>query len=556
MMGTALLQELVTAQAGRWPELPAVAWRRTDLNYRELDERSNQLARSLRDAGCRRGDQVCMLLPRSPEAVVALLGILKADGIVVTLDLATPPSRLAEVLRVCEPRCVLTLSSGGATLDELFRRGALASSVAVGSLGSSPIVGEHFSTQFCAIETAQMPSKPVSGRNRPLNPAQIVFNSNSRGVPRGVVLTHANIRRLLLWSSDHFGVIPGDRHIWCSVPSEGMSTFATLGTLAAGATLYPVPSDFGCHPARLAQFVRDAGLTLWMVTPQTLTGVAELDLVRSGDFPQLRHLVWHGGELQPGVLRHWMTRVRHVTFTRLYGTTEATVVNSSYRVPSVPDEETPLPIGRARPGDEVLVLDDQLKPVLRDQLGELHIRGLGLSPGYWRDPAATEAAFLRNPHQTERVDRLFRTGDLGRVNVDGQIYLHGRRDRRVDHDAELNEIEAALARLGSIRTAVVVALRTDETTGPVFGCAYVPLPGLDVTSAALRDDLAAMLPSALLPSRWMACEHLPRTADGTVDHGEIRRGFAANTGAPSVPPQTVNVARAQSSDSMSGREGR
>jgi non-ribosomal peptide synthetase component F len=517
-----LLQEAVTAQAERWPETPAVVWGRQVLPYRDLETRANQLARMLRESGCRRGDRVCLLAPRGPEAVVAILAILKADAIVVPLDVDTPPARLAEVIRISAPRCVLTFSAGAARLDEVLRCEPFSDAVAVGSLGASPVVGEHFSTVFCATDVAGMPTRALASRNRPSSPAHIVFSLRARGTPRGAVQSHESIRRALLWSNNYFDILPGDRHPWRASPSNGRSIFATLGTLAAGATVHPLPPEVGLHPERLAAFVWTAALTKWVVTPQTLA--AAIHLMQPGDCPQLRNVVWYGGPMPAALLRESMARLRHVSFTGLYGATEAAVVSCYHRVLHPPEsDETLVPIGVPRPGEGALVLDDCLQTVAPGTAGQIHLRGTGLSPGYWRDPVATAAEFVT---PAGGRGRLFRTGDLGYVGMNSEIYLTGRRDRRASRERSPRQIESALMQIGSVRAVSVVAVRTGETDGPIFGCAYVPLPGIDVTPAGLRADLSAMLPSHLLPSRWRAYAELPRADDGTVNIDEVRNALA------------------------------
>jgi len=526
MTPDALLQEIVTAQANRWPEAPALAWRHNVLRYRDVEERSNQLARALREAGCRRGDRVCLLLPRGPEAIIAKLAVLKADGVAVPLDIAGAASRLATIVRLCEPRCVLTVSAGAGLLDQVFLSGVPGERIAIGSLGSSPIVGEQFATRFCAKDVEQMAARALTYKNRTASPAEILFNTSSREMPRGVVLTHANVRRLIVWANDYFGVMPGDRHSWHSSFSEGMSVYATLGTLAAGACIHPIPGDFGYHTVRLAEAVRDAELTMWMVPGQAFLEASDVEGLRPGGFQHLRHVIWQGQSVSASAVRQWMARLRHTNFTRLYGATEASVATCYYRVSRAASSDLNLlPIGRPRSGEQAVVLDDERRPADRSQIGEIHVGGLGLSPGYWRDPEATATAFVRPVDAVGLTDRVVRTGDLGRVDSDGQIYVTGRRDRRTNADAEFGEIEAALRRLGSVRAAAVVAMRGGDGGVPVVGCAYVPVPGIEVTSAELREGLAAMLPANLLPTRWQEFTELPRVADGTVDSDEIRRSL-------------------------------
>jgi acyl-CoA synthetase (AMP-forming)/AMP-acid ligase II len=179
----------------------------------------------------------------------------------------------------------------------------------------------------------------------------------------------------------------------------------------------------------------------------------------------------------------------------------------------------------------VSVLSERLEPVAPQEIGEVCVSGNGLSPGYWRDPESTSNVFTRHsgPHGDAA---LFRTGDLGYVGADGQVYLAGTREpiaRSGGHKFEIGEVEAALESLGSVQAAAVVAAAT-ETDGSVLCCAYVPAAGLNVLPAELRADLAVLLPPYMLPTRWKAFDRLPQTPDGAVERDQLRHWFTENTG--------------------------
>src|SRR5437588_11119547 len=161
-----------------------------------------------------------------------------------------------------------------------------------------------------------------------------------------------------------------------------------------------------------------------------------------------------------------MRRLPHVTFTNLYGPTEATIASSYYTVPACPAaEDEVIPIGRACGGEQLLVLDDALRPVPPGEVGELYIRGVGLSPGYWRDPAKTSAAFLRYPGATDARDRIYHTGDLATLGPDGLVRFLGRADSQVKtrgYRVELGEVEPTLHALRTLRDWAVVGVPSPE----------------------------------------------------------------------------------------------
>jgi acyl-coenzyme A synthetase/AMP-(fatty) acid ligase len=213
-----------------------------------------------------------------------------------------------------------------------------------------------------------------------------------------------------------------------------------------------------------------------------------------------------------------MRHLPHARFTNLYGPTETTISSSYYDVPRCPeDARAPIPIGRAIPGEELLVLD-----------GELCIGGAGLSPGYWRDADKTAAAFVPHPGPGGARRRLYRTGDLARVGAEGLLYFLGRADTQVKsrgHRIELGEIEAALHALPELRESAVVALPSAGFEGALLCCAYAPTPGHGVSPQMLRARLAAVLPGYMLPARWLRSEALPKNESGKVDRVALRAAF-------------------------------
>ncbi|HEV3010409.1 MAG TPA: amino acid adenylation domain-containing protein [Burkholderiales bacterium] len=507
---TMLLQDLVVRQAERRPHATAMVYGAKRLSYGELDAAANRLARTLVEAGCRKGDRVGFLYPKKPAAMVWMLGILKAGAMHVPLDVASPPERLRRIVSSCEPRFILAAGPAAplaAQVQDLSRLAWMEESVPAGLRAS-----------FTLKDVARAPSDPILCNTKAEDPAHILFTSGSTGMPKGVVITHANVMAFVNWGLKHFGLDHTDRVSGHTPLHFDLSTYDIFGAYAAGAELHVVPLETALLPHRLAEFMRTSRLTQLFSVPSVLNYMAKVDAVRQNDFPELRRVMWCGEVLATPVLAHWMRRLPHARFTNLYGPTETTVASSYYDVPACPEDPTAtIPIGVACDGEELVLLND-----------EIHIGGVGLSPGYWRDPQKTAAAFI--PHPSRPGERLYRTGDLGRLRPDGRVEFIGRADTQIKsrgYRIELGEIEAALASLPQLSESAVVAIPSQGFEQWQICCAYVGMPGETLTPAALRTELSHLIPGYMMPARWAQYQALPRNANGKIDRPRLKENFAA-----------------------------
>jgi amino acid adenylation domain-containing protein len=397
--------------------------------------------------------------------------------------------------------------------------------VPVGWLEAKAPSEPWFQVGFSWHDLAAMPASPVECETQPEDVAHILFTSGSTGIPKGVMITHSSVAHFLSWAVRYFGTNCSDR-ISCHPPLHfDLSTFDIYGTFLAGAELHLVPPEYSLLPHKLAEFIRRAELTQWFSVPSVLRYMAQFDVVRPHDFPSLKRLLWCGEAIPTPTLIHWMGRLPHVTFTNLYGPTEATIASSYYTLPACPEhDQAEIPVGTACDGEELLVLEDSLGALPAGETGDLYIRGVGLSPGYWGDPQKTAAAFLEGPQ-----GRLYKTGDLARVGPDGLVYLLGRADTQIKsrgYRIELGEIEAALYTLGCLEECAVVAVRAGGFEGATICCAYRPARDVDVTPAEIRKRLGNYLPSYMMPSQWLALSGLPLNANGKIDRPRLREEFA------------------------------
>ena len=531
---TRSLVDLVARQASERPGFTAIIDANEVVTYQALDERSSRLGSLLREFGVSRGSRVCLLLPKSADAVVAILGVLKTGACYVPLDPDSPASRIQRMVDSCDDRWLLADESTVELAEQLVNGSAQpvrSPPWTVGVLGEGrPRLTHGASFDWSDVEEMTVAAlssgeSPVEGSDL----AYVMFTSGSTGEPKGVPITHSNVISFLDWAIDYFGLRPGERVSSHSPLHFDLSVFDLFGSLAAGCELHLVPKKLNILPPALADFMRSRALNQWFSVPSVLNLMMRADCVAHGDFPELRRLIWCGEVLPTPTLIYFMERLPHVRFTNLYGPTEATIA-SSYYSPATPplDPLQDVPIGRPCDGEDIVVLDEASRPLPVGEIGEIHISGAGLSPGYWRDPEKTERSFVQVDLPTKGRVRVYRTGDVGWRDEDGLIHFVGRSDSQIKsrgYRIELGEIEAALHSLDILDDAAVVAVSTGGFEGWTICCAYVPAEESQIAPATVRRRLREELPHYMIPKHWSIHRVLPTNANGKVDRPELRKRF-------------------------------
>ncbi|MFC7448504.1 amino acid adenylation domain-containing protein, partial [Rhodococcus daqingensis] len=488
--------DLLADAASLAPGAVALSELGRDITYRELDLRSNQLARMLIDRGARAETFVALALPRSIEFVLSVWAVAKSGAGFVPVDPTYPADRIAHLLT--DSGAVL-----GLTTDA--HRARLPDSVPWIELGAAAVEDR--------IRSCSRSVLTDSDRRSPLlldHPAYLIYTSGSTGMPKGVVVTHRGLADLATQQREALVVTPDARVAHFASPSFDAALFELLTALSAGARVVVIPPNvFG--GSELSRLLIQASVSHAILTPTTLATLDDRGL------GSLRSLAIAGEACPPDLVARWAPARRVVN---AYGPTEATIM-SNLSAPLT--SGGPVTIGGPTRGFSAVVLDERLHPVAPGIPGELYLAGPALARGYHRRAALTAARFVADPHGAPG-ERIYRTGDLvrWRVGASGTVptleYL-GRSDFQVKvrgFRIELGEIDAALSGHSSVRFAATVG-RPDPSGDMALVSYVLPATGARLDMADLNQHLAGILPRHMLPAAIVELDRIPRTTSGKLD---------------------------------------
>ncbi|MEU5950198.1 amino acid adenylation domain-containing protein [Micromonospora sp. NPDC047465] len=431
-----VLHELIAEQVRRTPGHVAVRLDDRSLTYAELDRRSNRLAHRLRRHGVGPDSRVAVCLDRSPELLVALLGVLKAGGCYVPLDPEHPPARLAYLLADCGAEIVLTGDGGRDVLPA----------------DAPPTIDLH--RDDCAEEPEQAPPSGVTEDDL----TYVIYTSGSTGMPKGVMNSHRAVVNRLRWMQRRFELTAGEAVLQKTPASFDVSVWEFFWPLLVGATVTMARPDGHRDPGYLVDLINEQRITTVHFVPSMLR--LFLDEPRSATCTGLRRVVCSGEALPRDLVRRLHERLP-ARLDNLYGPTEAAVDVTAYRCPPGEDA-TDVSIGAPVDNTSIYVLDPAGRPVPVGVPGELCIGGIQVARGYQGRPALTAERFVPDPFTDRPGARMYRTGDIVRWRPGGTLSYLGREDLQVKLGGirfELGEIEAALREHPTIRDAVVTVRR-------------------------------------------------------------------------------------------------
>lgn len=479
---SATFAELFSQQAALTPTQQALVWQQQSWSYQQLDQESNQLAHQLRQLGCDTGDIIGLLLPRGPELILSILAILKAGCAYVPISPDFPLQRIRFILQDTDCRLVLT--------DRL------------------DVDTEVPVYDPAGLEHHQQPNTPLSLNVGSTDLAYVIYTSGTTGQPKGVMVEQHSFTNFLL----NFPLyLPDNQPV--QLLSLTAVTFDIFGLeyglpLLRGGTLYlsdlqNAVADLQHHPQ----------INLIQQTPSVLRTLLAMD---AADLSSITCLV--GGEALDSELLHQLQH-HFAQVVNVYGPTETVIWSTCHRCDQHQYHNNPLLIGKALPHEHMYVLDPELKFLPAGVVGELYIGGAGLARGYLNRPELTAERFIIHPQTQER---LYKTGDLVKQTLDGQLEYRGRTDFQVKirgHRIELAEIETILQQHNSVSQALVVAMHEEQHNEPYLAAYYQSES--DISPEQLADRLAQFLPDFMWPEVYTRVPQFQLTANGKLDRAAL-----------------------------------
>lgn len=510
------LHQLLSEAAAETPERVAIRNGAESLTYGELDTVSSKIAAALLDGGVRRGDRVAVYLPKSKDAVAAVYGIMKVGAAYVPIDPKSPVPRAASIAEDCSPSAIVTTPLRASALlrhaEAFVPRLALLVETDEGA-GATDIAIPN-------IELAEVTSD--AGLAEPHVPtidtdlAYILYTSGSTGSPKGVMLTHRNALTFVEWCASAIGTGADDTFSSHAPLHFDLSIFDLYVAAYGRAIVAIVPEEIAYFGADLATFIRRERITVWYSVPSALM-LMERAIPEPETITGLRAVVFAGEVYPTKHLRKLRRLFPEADLWNLYGPTETNVC-TYYRVHDLPEDDRPIPIGRACENIEVFAIRDDGARAGIGEEGELYVRGSSVMKGYWGRPEKSEDVLVQSPLSPHFSEAAYRTGDMVRLREDGDYDFLGRRDHQVKsrgYRIELGEVEAAISTHPRVLESVAIAVPHDEW-GSAIVAFVVPGVGATCSEIEIKRHVARRLPRYMVPMRVMVVPELPRTSTGKI----------------------------------------
>ncbi len=495
--------EYLETTAKKKPDKLAFADDKNGFTFSQLLENAQRIGTAAAElaGGCNR--PIPVLVERSADTIAAFMGVILSGNYYVPLDSKMPEKRLRRILEQLDPPFIISQpenekkAAGFAEFYDIISLNQLKEKAAEADM-----------------------LKKLRERVLDIDPAYLIFTSGSTGEPKGIVISHRSVIDFVDWMAQECDISSDDVMANQAPFSFDLSVKDIYLTLKCGGTCHILAKKYFMLPKMLLEQIAEKKATALIWATSAFNLAANSGALGTVDMPYLKKIIVGGEALRAKQLNIWRKFLPEVKYTNLYGPTEVTVDCTYYHINRQFNDDEIIPIGYPCRNKEILLLDNELRPVAAGQPGEICVRGIGLAQGYYGNPEKTAQAFVINPNNPAYPQRIYRTGDIAYRNEEGLLIYLSREDGQIKHMGyriELGEVENAVNSLEGVASAIVFF---DDKKDKIV-CIYEG----DASWEKFAAELRKILPKYMMPNVFKHMERLPVNLNGKIDRPQLKEGY-------------------------------
>jgi len=489
----------------KFPNKDAIQDDLGSLTFLELDNISNTISKEIVTSSHFFKKPIAVFLPKNRWSVISFVGVFKSGNFYVPMDVKAPSDRLLKIFDTLDTPCIITNLEYKNLIPSCYN-------------GKIMII-ENVICNVLEQKDHQNLDK-IANEIIDLDPIYSIFTSGSTGNPKGVLISHRGVIDYINWAIKTYNITE-EEIIGSQAPFYfDNSTLDIYLMMLKGAKLVIIPDDKFMFPLKLIEFINIHNINFVFWVPSVLVSVANFKALETS-LPKTLEKILFAGEAMPNKhLNYWRKYLPDILYSNLYGPTEITVDCTFYIVDRDFNDDESLPIGKACKNSGILILNNEDKAVVGNEIGELCVRGSSLALGYYKDPEKTAEVFVQNPLNKDYPEIIYRTGDLVQLNEREEIIFLGRKDFQIKHMGyriELGEIENAILGTNFVNNVCVLY---DDLKKQIIAF-YIG----DIKHSAIRKQLMVSLPKYMIPTKWNQQDKFPLNANGKIDRKKLKNDY-------------------------------